>query len=85
MTHFEEDVEKTLLGLGFERSDFRRQTSEVSGGWRTRIELAKMLLQKPDVLRSDEPTTHRDIESICWLEDFLVNSGKAVVGISQER
>ena len=64
MTHFEEDVERTLLGLGFERADFRRQTSEFSGGWRMRIELAKMLLQKPDVLLLDEPTNHLDIESI---------------------
>lgn len=85
MTHFEEDVEKTLLGLGFERSDFRRQTSEFSGGWRMRIELAKMLLQNPDVLLLDEPTNHLDIESIGWLEDFLINNGKAVVVISHDR
>ena len=85
MTHFEEDVEKTLLGLGFERSDFRRQTSEFSGGWRMRIELAKMLLQNPDVLLLDEPTNHLDIESIGWLEDFLVSNGKAVVVISHDR
>ena len=71
MTHFEEDVEKTLLGLGFERSDFNRQTSEFSGGWRMRIELAKMLLQNPDVLLLDEPTNHLDIESIRWLEKFI--------------
>ncbi|MBO5747504.1 MAG: ABC-F family ATP-binding cassette domain-containing protein, partial [Muribaculaceae bacterium] len=75
MTHFEEDVEKTLLGLGFKRSDFDRQTSEFSGGWRMRIELAKMLLQDPDVLLLDEPTNHLDIESIGWLEDFLVSNG----------
>ena len=85
MTHFEEDVEKTLLGLGFERRDFTRQTSEFSGGWRMRIELAKMLLQKPDVLLLDEPTNHLDIESIGWLEDFLINNGKAVVVISHDR
>ena len=85
MTHFEEDVEKTLLGLGFERSDFDRQTSEFSGGWRMRIELAKMLLQNPDVLLLDEPTHHLDIESIGWLEDFLINNGKAVVVISHDR
>lgn len=85
MTHFEEDVEKTLLGLGFERTDFDRQTSEFSGGWRMRIELAKMLLQKPDVLLLDEPTNHLDIESIGWLEDFLINNGKAVVVISHDR
>ena len=85
MTHFEEDVEKTLLGLGFERKDFNRQTSEFSGGWRMRIELAKMLLQNPDVLLLDEPTNHLDIESIGWLEDFLVSNGKAVVVISHDR
>lgn len=85
MTHFEEDVEKTLLGLGFERSDFNRPTSEFSGGWRMRIELAKMLLRNPDVLLLDEPTNHLDIESIGWLEDFLINNGKAVVVISHDR
>ena len=85
MTHFEEDVEKTLLRLGFERTDFNRQTSEFSGGWRMRIELAKMLLQNPDVLLLDEPTNHLDIESIGWLEDFLVSNGKAVVVISHDR
>lgn len=85
MTHFEEDVEKTLLGLGFERTDFDRQTSEFSGGWRMRIELAKMLLQKPDLLLLDEPTNHLDIESIGWLEEFLINSGKAVMLISHDR
>ena len=85
MTHFEEDVEKTLLGLGFERKDFNRQTSEFSGGWRMRIELAKMLLRNPDVLLLDEPTNHLDIESIGWLEEFLINNGKAVVVISHDR
>ena len=85
MTHFEEDVEKTLLGLGFERKDFDRQTCEFSGGWRMRIELAKMLLRKPDVLLLDEPTNHLDIESIGWLEDFLISNGKAVVVISHDR
>ena len=70
MTHFEEDVEKALLGLGFLREDFNRPTSDFSGGWRMRIELAKLLLQNPDVLLLDEPTNHLDIESIQWLEDF---------------
>ena len=84
-THFEEDVEKTLLGLGFERKDFNRQTSEFSGGWRIRIELAKMLLRNPDVLLLDEPTNHLDIESIGWLAEFLINNGKAVVVISHDR
>lgn len=85
MTHFEEDVEKTLLGLGFERSDFSRQTSDFSGGWRMRIELAKLLLKNPDVLLLDEPTNHLDIESIQWLEDFIKTSAKAVVVISHDR
>ncbi len=85
MTHFEEDVEKTLLGLGFERTDFDRQTSEFSGGWRMRIELAKLLLKNPDVLLLDEPTNHLDIESIGWLEEFIMTSGKAVVVISHDR
>lgn len=85
MTHFVEDVEKILLGLGFERTDFTRQTSEFSGGWRMRIELAKLLLKNPDVLLLDEPTNHLDIESIGWLEDFLMKSGKAVVVISHDR
>lgn len=84
-THFEEDVEKALLGLGFERKDFQRQTSEFSGGWRMRIELAKLLLQNPDVLLLDEPTNHLDIESIGWLEDFLMSSPMAVVVISHDR
>ncbi len=85
MTHFEEDVEKTLLGLGFERKDFTRQTSEFSGGWRMRIELAKMLLRNPDILLLDEPTNHLDIESIGWLEEFIINNGKTVVVISHDR
>lgn len=85
MTHFEEDVEKALLGLGFKREDFNRPTSEFSGGWRMRIELAKLLLQNPDVLLLDEPTNHLDIESIGWLEDFIINSPMAVVVISHDR
>ena len=85
LTHFEEDIEKTLLGLGFERSDFQRPTSDFSGGWRMRIELAKLLLKNPDVLLLDEPTNHLDIESIGWLEDFLTNCAKAVVVISHDR
>ncbi len=85
LTHFEADVEKTLLGLGFKREDLRRPTSDFSGGWRMRIELAKMLLKNPDVLLLDEPTNHLDIDSIQWLEDFLVNNGKAVVVISHDK
>lgn len=85
MTHFEEHVEKALLGLGFERSDFDRPTSEFSGGWRMRIELAKLLLRDPDVLLLDEPTNHLDIESIGWLEDFIIQSDMAVVVISHDR
>ena len=85
LTHFEEDVEKALLGLGFERSDFTRPTSDFSGGWRMRIELAKLLLQDPDVLLLDEPTNHLDIESIQWLEQFLTESARAVVVISHDR
>ena len=83
--NFEAEIEKTLIGLGFLRSDFDRPTSEFSGGWRMRIELAKLLLQKPDVLLLDEPTNHLDIESIQWLEDFLINNGKAVIVISHDR
>lgn len=85
MTNYEEDVERALLGLGFVRSDFTRQTTEFSGGWRMRIELAKILLQKPDLLLLDEPTNHLDIDSIEWLEDFLQNNAKAVMVISHDR
>lgn len=83
--NYEAEVEKILVGLGFEREDFTRQTSEFSGGWRMRIELAKILLKKPDLILLDEPTNHMDIESIQWLEDFLINSAKAVVVISHDR
>jgi ATP-binding cassette subfamily F protein 3 len=79
------EIEKALLGLGFKRQDFNRQTSEFSGGWRMRIELAKILLQKPDLILLDEPTNHIDIESVIWLEDFLINKAKAVVVISHDR
>ena len=81
----EAELEKTLIGLGFERSDFGRPTSEFSGGWRMRIELAKILLQRPDVLLLDEPTNHLDIESIQWLENFLITKAKAVVLVSHDR
>ncbi|WP_294140813.1 ABC-F family ATP-binding cassette domain-containing protein [uncultured Sanguibacteroides sp.] len=84
-THYEADVEKILLGLGFQREDFDRPTGDFSGGWRMRIELAKMLLKNPDVLLLDEPTNHLDIDSIQWLEEFLINNGKAVVVISHDR
>ena len=83
--NYDADIEKTLLGLGFTREDFNRQTSEFSGGWRMRIELAKLLLKKPDVLLLDEPTNHLDIESIQWLEDFLIDNRQAVVVISHDR
>lgn len=83
--NYDAEVEKVLKGLGFERSDFTRQTSEFSGGWRMRIELAKILLKKPDLILLDEPTNHMDIESIQWLEDFLLNSAKAVIVISHDR
>ncbi len=85
MTNYEADVEKTLLGLGFKREDFKKQTSEFSGGWRMRIELAKILLRNPDVILLDEPTNHLDIESIQWLEEFLINNAKAVIVISHDR
>ena len=81
----EAEMERTLVGLGFSRSDFDRPTREFSGGWRMRIELAKILLRKPDVLLLDEPTNHLDIESIQWLEQFLVQSAKAVVLVSHDR
>ena len=83
--NFDAEVEKTLLGLGFVRADFTRPTAEFSGGWRMRIELAKILLQKPDLILLDEPTNHMDIESIQWLEDFLVNNAKAVIVISHDK
>ncbi|MFL0684765.1 MAG: ABC-F family ATP-binding cassette domain-containing protein [Algoriphagus aquaeductus] len=83
--NYEAEVEKVLLGLGFVREDFQRSTSEFSGGWRMRIELAKILLQKPDLILLDEPTNHLDIESIQWLEEFLMTKAKAVVVISHDR
>ncbi len=83
--NYEAEVEKILIGLGFVREDFTRQTSEFSGGWRMRIELAKILLQKPDLILLDEPTNHMDIESIQWLEEFLLNQAKAVVVISHDK
>lgn len=83
--NFEADIEKTLIGLGFVRTDFNRPTSEFSGGWRMRIELAKLLLRKPDVLLLDEPTNHLDIESIQWLESFLITKSNAVVLVSHDR
>ena len=83
--NYEAEIERTLTGLGFLRTDFDRPTSEFSGGWRMRIELAKILLRRPDILLLDEPTNHLDIESIGWLEDFIINSSKAVVVISHDR
>ncbi len=83
--NYDAEVEKSLLGLGFKRSDLHRQTSEFSGGWRMRIELAKILLQKPDLVLLDEPTNHIDIESVIWLEDFLLNKAKAVIVISHDK
>ncbi len=81
----EAEMEKTLIGLGFSRSDFERPTAEFSGGWRMRIELAKLLLQRPDVLLLDEPTNHLDIESIQWLEQFMQTKARAVVLVSHDR
>lgn len=83
--NYDAEVEKALIGLGFKRTDFDRPTSEFSGGWRMRIELVKILLQKPDLILLDEPTNHVDIESVIWLEDFLLNKAKAVVVISHDR
>ncbi|WP_282786940.1 ABC-F family ATP-binding cassette domain-containing protein [Flavobacterium croceum] len=83
--NYEAEVEKVLKGLGFEREDFNRSTSEFSGGWRMRIELAKILLKKPDLILLDEPTNHLDMESIQWLEEFLINQAKAVMVISHDR
>lgn len=83
--NYEAEIERTLVGLGFEQKDFERPTSEFSGGWRMRIELAKILLRRPDVLLLDEPTNHLDIESIQWLEQFLVQSAKAVVLVSHDK
>ncbi|QMU31386.1 ABC-F family ATP-binding cassette domain-containing protein [Adhaeribacter radiodurans] len=83
--NFDAEVEKTLKGLGFSREDFSRSTREFSGGWRMRIELAKILLQQPDLILLDEPTNHLDIESIQWLEEFLVNNAKAVIVISHDK
>jgi ATP-binding cassette subfamily F protein 3 len=83
--NYEAEVEKALKGLGFKQADFSRATSEFSGGWRMRIELVKILLQKPDLILLDEPTNHVDIESVIWLEDFLLNKAKAVVVISHDK
>lgn len=83
--NFEAEIEKTLIGLGFEHRDFNRPTSEFSGGWRMRIELAKILLRRPEVLLLDEPTNHLDIESIQWLENFLKNKAKAIILVSHDR
>lgn len=85
LTNYQEEVERTLMGLGFVREDLKRQTSEFSGGWRMRIELAKILLQKPTLLLLDEPTNHLDIESIEWLEEFIINSANSVMVISHDR
>ena len=84
-SNYQAEIEKTLIGLGFTREDFGRDTSEFSGGWRMRIELAKLLLQRPDVLLLDEPTNHLDIESIQWLKSFLSTRANAVVLVSHDR
>ena len=84
-SHYEAEIERALTGLGFSRNDFNRPTNEFSGGWRMRIELAKLLLQHPDILLLDEPTNHLDIESIQWLEQFLARSGNAVLLVSHDR
>ena len=84
-TNYDAEVEKALQGLGFKRAEFGKQTSELSGGWRMRIELAKILLQKPDLILLDEPTNHVDIETVIWLEDFLKNKAKAVMVISHDK
>jgi ATP-binding cassette subfamily F protein 3 len=83
--NYDAEIEKILIGLGFLRTDFNRPTGEFSGGWRMRIELAKILLQNPDLILLDEPTNHMDIESVQWLEEFLINSAKAVIVISHDR
>lgn len=83
--NYDKEVEKALLGLGFKREDFTRPTNEFSGGWRMRIELAKILLQKPDLILLDEPTNHIDIESVVWLENFIINKAKAVMVISHDK
>ena len=83
--NYDAEVEKALKGLGFKQEDFKRLTSEFSGGWRMRIELVKILLQKPDLILLDEPTNHIDIESVIWLEDFLINKANAVMVISHDR
>lgn len=85
LTNYQEDVERALTGLGFKREDFNRQTTEFSGGWRMRIELAKILLQKPTLLLLDEPTNHLDIESIEWLEEFIINNANSVMVISHDK
>ena len=84
-SNYHAELERTLIGLGFNRSDFERPTSEFSGGWRMRIELAKLLLRRPDVLLLDEPTNHLDIESIQWLENFIATRANAVILVSHDR